>query len=81
MKDRNDDIAVNQFKESIDDNINYIIDIAYTAGRIAGMKDQIENATTTCKGCVHYDEDDRENICFDCQRMIREDFYEVTTND
>lgn len=75
MKDINDQIAVDKFKDGINEKINYIIEIAYTAGKIAGMSEQIEKRTPTCEGCIHYNENDQSARCFDCDRMIREDLY------
>ena len=75
MKDRNDKIAIDKFKDNINDSIEFIIDIAFTAGKIAGMTEQIKaEDRPSCKGCVHFSVKDHPT-CFDCVRLQRADLY------
>lgn len=71
--EKNDQIAVDKFKKAIDEYINFITQTAYSAGIIAGT----QKKDKTCEGCVHYNTEDNSIICFDCDRMIRDDYYEV----
>ena len=81
MKDKNDQAAVNSFKAAIDEYINFITNTAYTAGLVEGKKEKLDQADKTCNGCVHYKTDDNDTLCFDCERMIRDDLYEVQDED
>ena len=76
MLERNDQIAVDKFKDGINDNIQFIIDIAYKAGKIAGITEQIKNEDRpNCEGCRHFD-DICVTVCYECARLQRSDLYE-----
>ena len=72
MKDRNNEIAIDKFRESINENIDYIIKIAYKAGLIENAPDGTEK---TCKDCKHSLTENGREICVYCSRLKRDDLY------